>query len=239
MGIKTSNLILLHLVFVLPYCLLYFVHYDYLTIVYLEDGFVEWLSFFAWFGAGIIFLLLFIKCLRSCDYLKAFWILVLTAVTLIAAGEEISWGQRILGYETPAAVESVNLQQEMNLHNMKWLDVRVEAGGGRKTGVARWLTFNRLGALFWLGFLVILPVGCLLSDPFKRVVNRCEIPVVALYISLLAVVNYLMYVLLKNTSFLSVRDLPRYALDEYKEAAVALLFFLAAVYLRSNRSTDR
>lgn len=33
-------------------------------------------------------------------------------------GEEISWGQRILNFGTPAIVDKVNVQRELNLHNL-------------------------------------------------------------------------------------------------------------------------
>jgi hypothetical protein len=33
-------------------------------------------------------------------------------------GEEISWGQRYLGLKTPEALQTMNVQQEINLHNM-------------------------------------------------------------------------------------------------------------------------
>ena len=33
-------------------------------------------------------------------------------------GEEISWGQRMLGLETPDALKGLNVQNEINLHNM-------------------------------------------------------------------------------------------------------------------------
>jgi hypothetical protein len=33
-------------------------------------------------------------------------------------GEEISWGQRILGFETPEAFQEYNVQNEFNLHNL-------------------------------------------------------------------------------------------------------------------------
>jgi len=33
------------------------------------------------------------------------------------AGEEISWGQRLLGIETPESVSEVNIQHELTLHN--------------------------------------------------------------------------------------------------------------------------
>lgn len=35
----------------------------------------------------------------------------------VSFGEEISWGQRILGFSTPDIVQNVNVQDEFNLHN--------------------------------------------------------------------------------------------------------------------------
>ena len=45
----------------------------------------------------------------------------LTLVSLLAMGEELSWGQRIVGFETPD-IASANRQGELTLHN----DARVE-----------------------------------------------------------------------------------------------------------------
>ena len=56
----------------------------------------------------------------------------------IAFGEEISWGQRILGIETPESLEGINDQGETNLHNLS-------------TGKA-----NQLFQVFWLVMGVLL-----------------------------------------------------------------------------------
>lgn len=46
-------------------------------------------------------------------------VLVLLAVgCFFLAGEEISWGQRVIGIETPAALAEANQQSETNLHNI-------------------------------------------------------------------------------------------------------------------------
>ncbi|MGH7856551.1 MAG: hypothetical protein ACREQY_04410 [Candidatus Binatia bacterium] len=50
-----------------------------------------------------------------------FWFAVyaLAALTLfVVAGEELSWGERLLGFEGPAWVRRRNLQRELNLHNL-------------------------------------------------------------------------------------------------------------------------
>lgn len=43
---------------------------------------------------------------------------LMAAACLFIAGEELSWGQWLFHWETPAQLASVNLQQETNLHNM-------------------------------------------------------------------------------------------------------------------------
>jgi hypothetical protein len=45
--------------------------------------------------------------------------LLLAAGAFVIAMEEISWGQRLLGYQTPEIVESRNIQDEFNLHNIR------------------------------------------------------------------------------------------------------------------------
>jgi hypothetical protein len=44
--------------------------------------------------------------------------MLLTLGTFFVAGEEISWGQRIFGWRTPEALEAINAQQEISVHNI-------------------------------------------------------------------------------------------------------------------------
>jgi hypothetical protein len=46
------------------------------------------------------------------------WIIFVTLACIYFAGEEISWGQHLLGWETPKWIEEINKQDETNLHNM-------------------------------------------------------------------------------------------------------------------------
>ncbi|MCZ6803466.1 MAG: hypothetical protein O7D86_05920 [Proteobacteria bacterium] len=51
------------------------------------------------------------------------WVLFVTMACIYFAGEEISWGQQLLGWETPKWIEEINDQHETNLHNMSsWFD---------------------------------------------------------------------------------------------------------------------
>jgi hypothetical protein len=73
------------------------------------------------FGTAIFFgvssILLGLIALRSSD-LNSFVYFGAAAACLFIAGEEISWGQWLFHWETPAAMAAVNLQQETNLHNL-------------------------------------------------------------------------------------------------------------------------
>ena len=44
--------------------------------------------------------------------------MLLGAGLLFVAGEEVSWGQRILGFEGPERLVEANIQSEANLHNL-------------------------------------------------------------------------------------------------------------------------
>ena len=47
------------------------------------------------------------------------WLLVaLGLIVMFGAMEEVSWGQRVIGFETPATMEHLNRQGEFNIHNV-------------------------------------------------------------------------------------------------------------------------
>jgi len=88
-----------------------------------EDEVLEWSSFWS-------FLLAAVMCLRrAADYrLTArrfpWYLLGLALFCFIVAMEEISWGQRVLGYRPPAYFLAHNFQQEFNFHNIVESDLR-------------------------------------------------------------------------------------------------------------------
>jgi len=77
-----------------------------ITLVWLadEDGPIEDLSAILFFVAWAYFFTLS-------------W----AALMAVFVGEEISWEQRILGVPTPEFLEEINIQSELNVHNIAWL----------------------------------------------------------------------------------------------------------------------
>lgn len=75
-----------------------------------EDQLVEW-------AAAIFFGLAAILRGRKAIVSRRFFDGLVALFCLFVAGEEISWGQRMLGYTPPAWFLEHNTQQETNLHN--------------------------------------------------------------------------------------------------------------------------
>ncbi len=82
-----------------------------------EDGTVENLTALL-FGVGGVALLMVAMSRSRGEHGLLRWAAGIMGVAFIfSAGEEISWGQRILGFGTPELL-SENLQHEANLHNL-------------------------------------------------------------------------------------------------------------------------
>ena len=75
-----------------------------------EDRLVEWASVLAFAAAGGVQLIRAARARRPFDLLVALFL-------LFVAGEEMSWGQRLLGLTPPSWFLEHNTQQEMNIHN--------------------------------------------------------------------------------------------------------------------------
>ncbi|WP_133175987.1 hypothetical protein [Yoonia sediminilitoris] len=81
-----------------------------------EDGLIEYGSALMLLMASLIALInSFSREMRPSS--RGFFIF-LTLLFFAMCGEEVSWGQRIFGFETPKALAEVNVQEELNLHNM-------------------------------------------------------------------------------------------------------------------------
>jgi len=83
-----------------------------------EDRLAEWLTFMFFLSASVVsfWTLRFRLTLSK----KAMYYFIFMGFFLFTcAGEEISWGQRVVGYEIPKVLEVINEQEEFNLHNLE------------------------------------------------------------------------------------------------------------------------
>jgi hypothetical protein len=116
-----------------------------------EDRAVEWATVALFVVAGVVRSYHAIRTRHVFDALVGLF-------CLFVAGEEISWGQRLIGYTPPGVFLERNTQQEANLHNFadifgrpKWMLIMALAGYGlllpalaRTTSARRLL--DKLGA---------------------------------------------------------------------------------------------
>lgn len=115
--------------------------------------------------------------LRTRRWLRAqavFWALL----AIVAAGEETSWLQHELGYETPAAIADANVQGEFNLHNLRGLHggKLLEADDSETfLGV---LSAQNLFQLGFAGYFLALPLLALLPA-VRSVAARFQLPYLA------------------------------------------------------------
>jgi hypothetical protein len=107
-----------------PVILFYWINIDFYFSLEKEDGFFEYLTFFFFLYIAFVGAFGYYKTRVSTAqvaikrlFLVLFSFMVLAGI--VFAGEEISWGQRIIGFSTPEHLSEVNTQHELNLHNNK------------------------------------------------------------------------------------------------------------------------
>jgi hypothetical protein len=165
-----------------------------------EDGLLEYSQALLFLAAAVLFASAAVPNGRAGVFL---WGLAL--INLFAAGEEISWGQRLFGIETPGWLDQVNVQHELSLHNIEGLQ-----------GNHRWL-----GLLFLFGICFLLPLCDALFAPCTRLFRRLRIPIFPLW----AVGIFVMAVLFMAISRW-VTGTVVINMDEMGEFYVATAFFV-------------
>lgn len=192
-----------------------------------EDGIVEYLGAVFSLLAACLFLLSY---LRSDGEANSFfgvttkrniWFLGLAFLMFVAFGEEISWGQRIFGWNTPELLGELNAQGETNLHNL-WLMQATNPDGSHKSSLELLLNANRLYSMFWLAYCVALPLLVGSSDFARRWARFLGVPVPALIVGGLFVANYFIFQAI--VAFGGLDRAAVQALDELKETNYAFAF---------------
>ena len=143
-------------------------------------------------------------------------LLVLAIAFLVGFGEEISWGQRLLGIDTPSEIKDNSSQEELNFHNLKFF-----AGG---------LDPDKLFQLFWFSFGVLIPVVAAVSRRARDFLGR-YLPIVPLVLSAALVTNQLFHYAAKayfDTRYFNAGFPLSHSLYETKETIVGIVFALAA-----------
>jgi len=81
-----------------------------------EDGPLEWLQFFEYVISSILALFIYVRRKKRKEINSLIW-LAIAILSLLVAGEEISWGERITGFGI-TTISNLNVQGETNFHNL-------------------------------------------------------------------------------------------------------------------------
>ena len=135
-----------------------------------EDGIVEWLTVGGLLAGSLVCFNRFIALFKK----KNWWFLVVTFVLgillFIAAGEEISWGQRILGIKSSEYFLKNNAQGETNIHNLVVNGVKINK-----------LVFSTILIAVLAIYLVIIPILYKTNKSVKTVMDNSGVPIARLY----------------------------------------------------------
>ncbi|MEM7119297.1 MAG: hypothetical protein AAF614_43180 [Chloroflexota bacterium] len=197
-----------------------------------EDRIFESLSAVYLFLASAAFALAYYRSRQpphnnAHSLLKQLSYLGLALFFFVAAGEEISWGQRILGIETPEAIKEINYQDELTLHNLN-------AFQGEDSVLP--VNLSQLFIAFGFAFGIGVPLVALLFEPARRFFNSF-MPIVPLALGLFFAANYVYQKLILNF----LRQFPDFYLHptmptaqgvyEIREHGYAFVFMLLAFYV--------
>jgi hypothetical protein len=165
-----------------------------------EDGVFEWTTagFYLW--AAILFVLA-VRGLK----IGRIWLAGLSLMCFMVAGEEVSWGQRVFGFDTPESLEESNVQSEFNFHNVDGLHQNIRL----------------LGLLIVLVVFVAIPVTQRSITFLRDFYDRMEAPIAPLAAIPWALVA--MGFMAAPRVFGSGTD---FGLDEVGETLLSIAFFM-------------
>ena len=89
-----------------------------------EDRILEWTQVGLFLAAALLCFRISVRYFGSPGYWMGAAFLAAGVLLVFVAGEEISWGQRLFGWETPAEWRSRNIQGETTIHNdsmLRWI----------------------------------------------------------------------------------------------------------------------
>ncbi len=168
-----------------------------------EDALVEWITVMGLLMASFTCFVRAIKLRRHRTWLFLFTSVLLGLVLFFGAGEEISWGQRILGIESPEYFKEKNLQGETNIHNLVLGGVKIN----------RWI-FSFLLAAVLGTYLLLIPFLYRKKKWVQNFVHYWGMPLPKLY-------QVIAFALLLLTELI-----PHGKRAELLEAGTALMLFL-------------
>ncbi|MHC2993558.1 hypothetical protein OB13_18980 [Pontibacter sp. HJ8] len=178
-----------------------------------EDGYIELTTAFLLLMTSFWCLY---KALSGKRRIPVVFFSVAALVFFFGFGEEISWGQRILGFDTPEELQKINNQNEFSLHNIQIRDIslnRLIFSAGLYTGAF----------LYFLAF----PALYRRNAWFRNLVDKIALPIPTTTQSLLYLLSFF--------SLLLIEQDRKWEVQEF----VLACFIFFAFLLPCNRSSAK
>ncbi|WP_306152670.1 hypothetical protein [Roseovarius sp. MMSF_3281] len=173
-----------------------------------EDGPIEWSTAIFLFISSLVLARRSLEQARNGAWVATLLVALYALLFFFASGEEISWGQRVFGWETTEFFAENNYQNETNLHNLVIGEQQLA-----KT------LFGSVLTTVLLLYLVALPLMYTRFNWVKTFADALAIPVPGLRHAALA---------FGASLFIAVVDLPRkWEVYEFIFSVVALSIFIA------------
>jgi hypothetical protein len=173
-----------------------------------EWGLWENVTALAFFASFLLLIRGFLRS-RGAPPLARYTPLAWGFVLLLVAGEEVSWGQHLLGFGTPRVIEASNLQEEMNLHNL----------------LAHGTNYAAVIVVFLL-YVGAFPIGRALVPRVRRLAHSLNLPCPPLVMALPCTA---VFILCCADVVLGKSDLRWFGLREIREFMLGLVVFAATL----------
>ena len=143
-----------------------------------EDGFIEWMTVLPLLLMAVISIKRIIKLAPHRNTWFMLSLLLFMGFCIFAAGEELSWGQRLFKWKSTEFFKENNAQKETNFHNL------ILAGKSINL-----IVFSRLMILVMVLYLLVLPILYHRNIKIRTLADKLAIPIPKVYqiISLLLV----------------------------------------------------
>ena len=192
-----------------------------------EDGFFEYAGALGFLGASLFFLRAGVRQKTPMRY----YYFIFSFLFFFAAGEEISWGQRILGLQVPELMLKYNRQHEINIHNLPIFHY-ADQNGHLKPLYQLLVHFNLVFYLFIFVYCGLFTILHACSNPAYRMLARLHIPVVPKYLAALFILNIIILFGIDIFKY----DISFNPLIEIIESNAALLFMGWALIINKEQS---
>jgi len=173
----------------------------------MEDGLIEYGTALFLLAIGVLNFRRVIKFRHQHTMWWIISVLFLGLLFIFGAGEEVSWGQRLIGFETPESLKEINKQDEVTLHNIRIGDFDVNKA-----------IFSQLLTVILVIYFVFLPFLFNRIAWIKSLVNALGVPVPK--------THHTIVFLIATAIALIIPSEKKWELHEFVFASIFFLIFL-------------